>query len=87
MRKCGYAEFVDPRTGQVSYARHLRPGMLYPRFHVYVEVNDAGLGLNLHLDQKHPSYKGVHAHAGEYDGPVVEVEGARLKGLVQEIVK
>lgn len=78
MQRVGYVEFRDPRSGETSYIRHLGTHF-YPRFHVYVE--DAGadeLRLNLHLDQKQPSYAGTRKHSGEYGGPLVESEADRL---------
>jgi hypothetical protein len=55
----------------------------YPRFHVYVN-NPVGepIELNLHLDQKRPSYAGTHAHGGEYEGPVVEAEAQRIQEIL-----
>lgn len=38
---------------------------------------------NLHLDQKKPSYKGSHAHSGEYDGKLVKEEAERIKSLLK----
>lgn len=80
LRRCGYAEFVDPNTRQTSYVRHL--GGLYPRFHAYLNLTDRGFTVNLHLDQKKPSYRGHTAHSGEYDGEVVDREGERIKAAV-----
>lgn len=79
MRKCGYHPFVDPNTRKLSYSRQLRPGMRYPRFHAYVSQTDDGFIVDLHLDQKHVSYKGSNKHAGEYDGPTVEAECRRVE--------
>ncbi|MFH1099149.1 MAG: hypothetical protein V1723_04525 [Candidatus Uhrbacteria bacterium] len=41
------------------------------------------LQVNLHVDQKRPTYEGSHAHGGEYDGSLVEQEAARLRQLAQ----
>jgi len=51
----------------------------YPRFHIYLEQNEDNIVINLHLDQKKPSYKGAKAHNAEYDGIAVENEAERLK--------
>lgn len=85
MRKAGYREFVDPRTRKVSYVRTLRPGGFYPRFHAYLDLMEHGFQVNLHLDQKQPSYRGTSAHAGEYDGEVVEREGVRIQQVIDEM--
>lgn len=57
----------------------------YPRFHIYLKVSGDRFIFNLHLDQKKPIYKGVgvHAHNGEYFGPVVEQEADRIKEILQ----
>lgn len=77
MRKIGYLfqkenQFVRPlgRNG-------------YPRFHLYIEENNDELIFNLHLDQKKPIYKGSPAHAGEYEGKVVETEAQRIKQILR----
>ncbi len=77
IRRCGYAQFRDPRSGEFSYTRRLGTGF-YPRFHLYTEEHDDVLVLNLHLDQKQPSYGVGHMHSGEYEGSTVENEGARI---------
>ncbi len=82
IRRCGYGQIHDRRTGQFSYVRRLR-GSLYPRFHLYIGSEDP-LILNLHLDQKQVSYEGQHAHSGEYDSDLVKQEGQRI---YQQIIK
>lgn len=87
LRRCGYAAFSDPRTNERSYTRRLS-GNFYPRFHAYVKETDERLMINLHLDQKKPSYKGVsHAHSGEYDGKIVEQEAQWLKGQIEKMME
>ena len=81
LRRAGYAEFVDPNTGKTSYVRRL--GGLYPRFHAYLDRSDRGFTVNLHLDQKRPSYRGQTAHSGEYEGEVVEREVERIKKVIR----
>ncbi|RJO59165.1 hypothetical protein C4546_03650 [Candidatus Parcubacteria bacterium] len=51
----------------------------FPRFHVYLDISQESVRVNLHLDAKKPSYQGTSAHAGEYDGEVVEREMERIK--------
>ena len=81
LREAGYHQEINRRTGEISYVRSAGSGQ-FPRFHVYVKEEDKGWQVNLHLDQKAPSYGGTAAHAGEYDGEVVEAEGERLRGIV-----
>ncbi|HDQ22348.1 MAG TPA: hypothetical protein ENN28_00040 [Candidatus Uhrbacteria bacterium] len=76
IRRCGYGQIRDRRTGGFSYARRLGGG-LYPRFHLYVNSEDP-LILNLHLDQKQASYAGQTAHSGDYDSDLVKKEVQRI---------
>lgn len=72
MRKAGYFLLGE------SFIRPLeRSG--YPRFHIYLKDENDEIIINLHLDQKRPVYKGTKAHAGEYEGKVVENEAKRIK--------
>jgi hypothetical protein len=81
MRKIGY--HFQGQSGQES--SFVRPPRGYPRFHVYLrEEEDDDLILNLHLDQKRPSYKGTTAHSGEYEGKIVENEVERIKQIFKK---
>jgi len=84
IRRCGYGEIFDRRSGQKSFVRRLGEGF-YPRFHVYLN-RDTAMGrffLNLHLDQKQASYAGHTAHSGEYeDDGVVGGEAERIKKML-----
>ncbi len=75
MRRSGYAPFHD------SYVRILGAGG-YPRFHVYIDDLPDKYVLNLHLDQKRPSYGHETAHSGDYEGPVLEQEADRVLDLL-----
>ena len=83
MRRAGYGEHMG-REGQLSYTKRLGSG-IYPRLHAYVEDRGGSIQVNLHLDQKSASYEGSHAHSGEYDGPLVEREMARLVAFAHQI--
>ena len=78
MRGLGYRAFGGPKGGEWSFVKSLARGD-YPRFHVYVTQQNDMLAMNLHVDQKKPSYEGATAHTGEYDGPLVEQEAERIK--------
>lgn len=81
MRKCGYTpDGKDERTDELRFFRSLS-GRRYPRFHLYATILDDEATLNLHVDQKQPSYQGSSAHSGEYDGPLVENEAQRILSL------
>jgi len=83
MQRAGYASFTDPNTSQTSYTRRLSRDY-YPRLHAYIEKDQANSQfINLHLDQKKPSYPGAHAHNAEHEGGRVGEEGHRLKGLIK----
>ena len=82
MRKIGYF-YLEEKTGP-SFVRSLERGG-YPRFHIYLEIDQkkAEIIFNLHLDQKRPIYKYAPAHAGEYEGKVVEIEAERIKQVLK----
>ena len=82
MRKSGYALWRG-HSGP-SYVRRLG-STHYPRFHAYLEWGDNYFEVNLHIDQKQPSYEGSSAHGGEYDGTVVENEARRITAKISEI--
>ncbi len=80
MRRAGYHAHRDPYSGKMSFARRAGGEWHYPRFHVYLREGSGAIEIDLHLDQKKPSYGGgTHAHAGEYEGRVVDEEGRRIK--------
>jgi len=74
---------VGYRGDEFEMARPIA-GRGYPRFHIYARENKEKdiIFLNLHLDQKKPSYGDFSAHSGEYEGPVVEQEVARIKQIL-----
>ena len=78
MRSAGYA-FDRQEGDELSFARRISGD--YPRWHAYTHQEDNSLIINLHLDQKKPSYGTNHAHSGEYDGPLVAAESQRIKLL------
>ena len=84
-RKAGYGLLgQDPDTGEVSFARRAGGGD-YPRFHAYVKTDKGVMTINLHLDQKKPSYSGSHAHNAEYSGELIEGEAERIRRVIASI--
>ncbi|MFH1254938.1 MAG: hypothetical protein V1667_00455 [bacterium] len=81
LRQAGYIYIIDRRSGEESYVRRLGRGF-YPRFHLYLDDKGGQTFLNLHLDQKQPSYQGASAHNAEYDGELVEKEMQRIEKLI-----
>ena len=86
MRNAGYApERASHTTSNTKSKFHrLLGGRPYPKFHLYCALSaDAkSATLNLHLDQKKPSYKGTHAHAAEHDGAIVKAEVRRIQSFL-----
>lgn len=80
MRTAGYKPIAITTQGELNCVRPL--GGDYPRFHVYAKENSQGVTINLHLDQKKPSYGQETAHSGEYDGELVEEERRRIESFV-----
>lgn len=80
-RRIGYY-FLRQEKDELSFIRPLERGG-YPRFHLYLKENDNEMVFNLHLDQKRPIYQGAPAHAGEYEGPVIEQEAQRIKQILK----
>ncbi|MBI2462636.1 MAG: hypothetical protein HYV65_00090 [Candidatus Spechtbacteria bacterium] len=94
LRMCGYHfEREHEKSNEVSAARNMGAGD-FPRFHVYATLQKSSepdpygrkqdLNMNLHLDQKGASYNGASAHSGEYEGPLVEQEAARIKKVLAD---
>ena len=81
MRSCGYA--FDHETGAEASCMRRLAGHDYPRYHAYVKKENLALIINLHIDQKKPSYGGNHAHNGEYEGDLVEREADRIRGFTR----
>ena len=81
IRLTGYA--YQGRAGdEFKFIRRLGSSF-YPHWHLIIKQSDQQLILNLHLDQKRPSYQGSHAHSGEYDSEMVKVEMERIKEFLR----
>ena len=85
LRQSGYALLgQDQNTGEFSFAKRAGGGD-YPRFHAYVKKEGGTIHINLHLDQKKPSYSGSHAHNAEYEGEILEEEMKRINLALQSL--
>lgn len=85
MRRVGYGfERRDPKTGEDSFSRRLGAGQ-FPKFHIYAHKEGDNLFVNLHLDQKKPTYGENTAHSGEYDGAMMEQEAERINLAIEKI--
>lgn len=80
-RTIGY-RMIFEKQKEYSLVRPLM-GNNFPRFHIYIRNFDDAFELNLHLDQKQPSYSKTTAHSGEYDGELVENEVQRIKNALK----
>ena len=78
LRRASYAPHYDRVTGNTSYT-HKVTYAFYPRYHCYVSETDKVVTFDFHLDQKEASYAGSHMRSGEYEGPTIEREVARVK--------
>lgn len=88
LRRCGYREFKDQQSGQISFTHRL--GLyFYPRFHLYiVKETPEEIILSIHLDQKKPSYPGCPAHSADYESEVVRKEARRInKEIKKQLTK
>jgi len=82
MRDAGYHfQREDSESGATEYS-FVRPRHGFPRFHIYARMQGSDLQINLHLDQKKALYRGVTAHSGDYDEPVVAQEMERIKRTI-----
>ncbi len=82
MRKIGY-HFVGKNREEYNFIKPIG-GDAFPRFDIYLKIEDQNLVINLHLDQKRPIYKSTTAHSGEYDGELIEKELERIKQILQK---
>jgi hypothetical protein len=75
LQSAGYHEHAG------GYVKRLG-GDYYPRWHVYLSAEEKGhLLFNLHLDQRPGVHQGITAHAGEYEGELVQAEAERLLSI------
>lgn len=81
-RLIGY-NLISGTPDEYSMVRSL-VGRDYPRFHIYMKTvpNSGVFEINLHLDQKKPSYSGSRAHSGEHDGDLIDKEVKRIRDLL-----
>jgi len=82
MRDAGYHFQREDNERDATEYSFVRPRQGFPRFHAYAKMEGINLAVNLHLDQKKPVYRGSTAHSGDYDGPVIEREMARIKHMI-----
>jgi len=81
MRRAGYSFVRRNERAEEAYQRRLGSSD-YPKFHAFVRNEKNFIFINLHLDQKKPSYIGSRSHSGEYEqSEVLEKETQRIKKI------
>jgi hypothetical protein len=83
MRDIGYKPDRYTPDGELSAVRKMG-ATGFPRFHIYVKESRGGLTLNLHLDQKRPSYGEHTAHSGDYESLEVKSELERINDILSK---
>ncbi|MCG2690236.1 hypothetical protein L6252_03080 [Candidatus Parcubacteria bacterium] len=82
LRTLGYIT-IKESYGEFNLVKQLARNS-FPRFHLFLkEINDKAFSVNLHLDQKQPSYGSQPAHSGEYEqgNPLLEKEAGVIRQL------
>jgi len=82
-RSAGYS-YRGVVEGDMSFIKRVGYNE-YPHYHIYVKDLGKEILLNMHLDQKRPSYSGASAHSGEYNGDLVEREMERVKEVIKSL--
>lgn len=85
MRRAGYGLFSrHSRAKEATFIKRVGSAD-YPRFHAYVKKESGQIIINLHLDQKRPSYSGSHAHNAEYEGLLLIQEVAYVSNVLKNL--
>ena len=82
LRTIGYIT-IKESYGEFSLVRQILRNP-FPRFHLFLkEINESSFSVNLHLDQKKPSYGEQTAHSGEneQDNPLLVQEAQSIKQI------
>ena len=82
LRTLGYIT-IKESYGEFNLVKQLARNP-FPRFHLFLkEINKNSFSLNLHFDQKQPSYGKQAAHSGEYesDNPLLKEEVGVIRQL------
>ena len=83
MRDIGYKPERYTPDGELSAVRKMGVSG-FPRFHIYVKERGGELIINLHLDQKRPSYGEHTAHSGDYESLEVKTELERINDIISK---
>lgn len=83
IRSAGYS-YRGTNNSDMSFIK--RVGLdEYPHYHIYGKEENDNIIINLHFDQKKPSYEGASAHSGEYNGELVEKEMERVRKVIESL--
>lgn len=77
VRKAGYFQIFDQKSGKGSYIRKVGANR-YPRFHLYITESEAEVVFDLHLDQSATRYNNQTAHNADYESEEVKQELTRI---------
>ena len=80
MQKAGYS-YRGVYNGDMNFIKRIGLDE-YPHYHIYIKEQENEFIMNMHLDQKKPSYEGAAAHNAEYNGELIEKEMERVKRLI-----
>lgn len=82
LRRLGYI-FQHKDDKKLSFIRPMASSG-YPRFHIYTEIIEGDLLMNIHLDQKKGTYGKNTRHHGEYKNEgALEKEIERIKSFLE----
>jgi hypothetical protein len=83
LRRVGYT-FQRREGGEMSFVRSFSASG-YPRFHMYVKVQETDIIINIHFDSKKETYGEETRHHGEYENEgVLKEEVRRLQSLLED---
>ncbi len=83
MRKFGYIQIYDRKSGKTSFVRRLRKEH-YPRFNAYLFRDERGYVFDIHYDWRRPMHK-KEARSSEQDTDIVREEVKRVGTIVWQI--
>ncbi|KKS93615.1 MAG: hypothetical protein UV70_C0008G0014 [Parcubacteria group bacterium GW2011_GWA2_43_13] len=83
LKRCGYREILDRKSGRRSWVRPLNRSGHYPRFHCHI-ADDRAVShiIDVHYDVLRPLHR-KESSASENAGPVLEQEIERIQALGQ----
>lgn len=82
LRRAGYTFQHHTDRGEMSFVRMMARGG-YPRFHMYVTIQNRDMHISFHIDHKKHTYGNDTRHHGEYDtSQALTDEAHRLQKMI-----